>query len=190
MPASRKAFFLVGLGIIAAVAAYWGFFHDSAPVVVTQTAITSQSGAPHARKPAPLFELKTLKDQSVRLQSLKGNVVIVHFWASWCAPCLDEIPALVKFARETEGRPIRILAVSLDDAWPKAEKILPSASLPPNLIAVLDPEGTAPDLYGSYQFPETYVLDRELNIAAKWVGAQPWDKPELRKFLDGLASAQ
>ena len=58
------------------------------------------------------------------------------------------------------------------------------------LLSVLDPEGKAPDLYGSYQFPETYVLDRELRIAAKWVGAQPWDKPELRKYLDDLASGQ
>lgn len=189
MARSTKAFFLIGLGTIAAIATYWGFFHDSAPVV-TQSAqsLTSKPRVPVARKVAPLFELKTPKNENITLQSLKGNVVIVHFWASWCAPCLEEIPSLVKFAKVTEGRPIRVLAVTLDDAWPKAEKILPSEGLPSNLISVIDPEGAAPDLYGSYQFPETYVLDRELKIAAKWVGAQPWDKPELMKYIDGLAA--
>lgn len=142
----------------------------------------SPTNVAHPR-PAPLFELPQADGKPFRLESLKGNAVVVHFWASWCPPCLSEIPHWLEFASQWNGKPVRFVAVSLDQGWPEALKILPTSQLPPNAISVLDREQKLPDLFGTYQYPETYLLDPELRIVSKWVGAQDWTSPLINQAL-------
>lgn len=128
-------------------------------------------------KPAPRFELKDASGKVHRLHDYRDKLVLLHFWASWCPPCLDEIPQWVELATRFKDQPVQLVAISLDDAWEEAQKVLPDRNLPANLISVLDVTTKLPEEYGTYQFPETYLLDGEQKIIAKWVGPQDWSRP-------------
>src|ERR1700722_18791539 len=82
-------------------------------------------------KGAPTFALKDASGKIHTLSELKGSVIVLHFWASWCPPCLEEIANWIKFAEQFQGADskikVKFIAVSLDDSWTDAHKILPEA---------------------------------------------------------------
>lgn len=133
------------------------------------------------------FELKDASGRTHTAQELRGQHTLVHFWASWCASCLDEIPALWAMAAQFEGTPLHVLALSLDDTWADANAVLEKYPPGKNVTVLLDPKQQTPAVYGSYQFPETYWIGPDLKVVTKWVGPQPWDSSEfqvgLRKLL-------
>jgi peroxiredoxin len=146
-------------------------------------------GRYHRLRPAPEFALKDARGKEHRLADFRGSLVILHFWASWCPPCLEEIGEFKEAAAKYTGVPVKWVAVSVDQSWEDAHRILPEAALPPNLVSLLDPRAKTPDRFGTYQYPETYLIDRQLRVAAKWVGAKDWTSPELRQVLEAVAAA-
>lgn len=141
-------------------------------------------------RPAWEFTLKREDGKDFELKSLKGkNVFLVHFWASWCAPCIDELPELIQMTKSLvdSKSEVKIVLVSLDTSWKDANKILKDLKLNPNTISLLDPKTKVSDLYGSYQFPETFLVDKDFKIRMKWIGPQKWNSPEFLGSLDALA---
>jgi thiol-disulfide isomerase/thioredoxin len=136
------------------------------------------------RRQAPEFSLKDHLNHDHTLQEARGKLTIIHFWASWCPPCLKEIPDLIEFAESWKDKPIQIYGVSLDENWENAEKIVTSSKLPSNFTSLIDLTGKTPEAYGTYQYPETYLLDGEGRIIVKWIGAQPWSSPGMQKALE------
>jgi thiol-disulfide isomerase/thioredoxin len=119
-------------------------------------------------------------------EKVRGHHYLLHFWAKWCEPCAVEIPHLVEFARKVQtGKPLYILAVSLDNTLEEAMEILPGRGkdLPPNFLLALDPEHKVAEAIGSYQYPETYLVGPDGKILEKWIGAQPWKKPEVLQYF-------
>lgn len=176
---------LVGVIVVLGSTVYFGrtsFFSSKAVV-------TPKDGL----KPAPDFTLKTSAGKAVRLSDWKDEAVIVHFWASWCPPCIPEIPEILSAAKrlpkDQNGRPIHWLLVSQDQTWEKAHSIVNEDALPENVVVVLDPEAKVSDLFGSYQFPETYFLTRDHGIASKWIGAQEWTGKWGDDAINGIESA-
>ena len=135
-------------------------------------------------RPAPDFELSDSAGKKFKLSDFKGTPVILHFWASWCPPCVDELPQFLETAKEYEGKKIKFFAVSLDKTWADAHKILPQAKLPDSVVSVIDPDEKTPDQLGSYQFPESYLLDSDHHIVEKWVGGQDWKAGPVRAAMD------
>jgi hypothetical protein len=91
----------------------------------------------------------------------------------------------VELAGAEQGRSVQWIAVSLDQNWTDALKVwTPQAGIG-NILSLLDTRGKVSDQFGTYQFPETYLLNSELNIITKWVGPQDWGGEELRKLLRG-----
>lgn len=131
------------------------------------------------------FKAISEQKKTVWLEDFRGKPILLHFWATWCPPCVEEIPELLDFARSLDGKgPLVILAVSLDRQWEEALQIFPSQKeLPSNVVSVLDADLRSSELYGSYQFPETYLLDKELKIVTKWVGPQNWKDARFKEFL-------
>lgn len=123
------------------------------------------------------------------LKDLKGSYFLLHFWAKWCGPCIDEIPVLVQFSREINNKgnqkPLKILAVSLDSNLEEAKQILPNqgADLPSNFILALDADHKFAEKMGSYQYPETYFVSPQGDIIEKWVGLQKWLQPQVFEFF-------
>jgi thiol-disulfide isomerase/thioredoxin len=143
----------------------------------------SQTG----RRMAPDFSLKDHLGHPHSLPEARGKVTLVHFWASWCPPCLQEIPDLIEFAAKwTEkypDKPIQVFAISLDEKWEDAEKVVTTDKLPKDMTSLLDLTAKVPDTYGTYQYPETYLIDKNGRIVTKWIGAQPWTSLGMEKVL-------
>ncbi|MBS1961929.1 MAG: TlpA family protein disulfide reductase [Bdellovibrionales bacterium] len=144
-------------------------------------------------KRAPDFTLNRADGKAVKLSDWKDEIVVVHFWASWCPPCLPEIPEILgaakKLPKDKSGRAIHWLLVSQDQTWEKAHSVVKEETLPENVTLVLDPEAKVSDAFGSYQFPETYLVLRDGGLAAKWIGAQEWSGKWGDSVLEGIESA-
>jgi len=120
-------------------------------------------------------------------KSVEGHYFILHFWAKWCPPCVEEIPEVVSFAKkaETELGGLKLLAVSLDENLESAKTALPNKgeNLPSNFTLLLDVKHNIAESFGSYQYPETYLYDPKGNVVEKWIGAQKWNSPEVMEYF-------
>lgn len=174
---------VLALVVLGGVWAFWVKGVSRPALRVDESAMDS---AERAMKPAPAFELKDSEGKTYALSEFAGKVVVLHFWASWCAPCVEELPEFLNAAKRAAGKPISWVAVSLDKNWEEAHKILPRKDLPENVISLLDPKLEVPEKFGSYQYPESYVLSPRLRIVEKWVGPQEWADPKMDEAL-GIA---
>lgn len=119
---------------------------------------------------------------SIHLASYRGKVVMLNFWASWCGPCVEELPSLLQLHHDDPN--LVILAVSVDEDPDAYSHFIASHHV--DLITVRDPDEKAADLYHTDMWPETYVIDRKGIIRRKFVGAQDWSDPEIRSYLNSL----
>jgi peroxiredoxin len=132
-------------------------------------------------KPAPDF---TVSDgvTTVHLAGYRGQVVLLNFWASWCEPCVVELPSLLQLHHDRPD--LVILAVSIDEDPDAYTRFIARRHV--DLITVRDPAQSAAKLYHTDMWPETYVIDRKGIIRSKFVGPQDWSDPEIRAFLNSL----
>lgn len=132
-------------------------------------------------KPAPDF---TVSDgvSTVHLASYRGQVVLLNFWATWCGPCVEELPSLLDLHHQQPG--LVILAVSIDEDPLAYTRFISRRHV--DLITVRDPAESAARLFHTEMWPETYVIDRQGVIRRKFVGSQDWSSPEIRAYLKTL----
>ena len=134
---------------------------------------------------APDFTLRNLNGNLEGLSQFKDKVVILNFWATWCAPCLEEMPAFEKLYRRYRSQGLTVIAVSLDKGdTSKVEKFVDEHSL--TFPVLLDLDGTAERIYPSFTIPFTYVIDKRGRIAARVDGAKNWSSNETFAALDIL----
>jgi len=125
-------------------------------------------------QPAPLFSLPSLEDpQPVALAGLRGRVVLLHFWATWCKPCEEEMPALDRLRRSLDSPRFALLAVSVDEDRSQVESYRQRLGL--SLPILLDPSHEVSRAYQTYRYPESFLLDREGKVIARFVGPRDWD---------------
>lgn len=135
-----------------------------------------------------IFTLADAGGKTFRLESLRGSFVLLHFWAAWCDPCVEEVPHLIEFARAFPG--LKIVAVSLDPTWEKAHTVWPPSGVPANVVSVLDAKMEVAQAYGSFEYPETYLLRPDLTVQTKWIGPQDWGGQDVRKYFETLLAIQ
>jgi peroxiredoxin len=132
-------------------------------------------------KPAPLFTISDGK-QSVDLARLRGKVVVLNLWASWCAPCVEELPSLLELQRRNPG--LVVVGISIDQDEDVYRAFLAKNHV--DLLTVRDADERINALYGTVQIPETYIIDRNGVIRRKLVSAQNWTSPEIEDYLRRL----
>jgi len=132
---------------------------------------------------APTFSLND-GQQSVDLAKLRGHVVLLNFWATWCAPCLQEIPSLE--AMQQELPQVQVVAVAFDDEPEAYQRFLKRRPL--QLLTVFDSTQKSNTLYGTFRPPESYIIDKTGVIRRKFIGPQDWTSPEIVDFLKKLAA--
>ena len=143
----------------------------------------SGSRPPRIGTAAPDFTVKD-SDRTVTLGQYKGQVVVLNFWATWCPPCIEEMPSLVRMQQRMQAKGVTVLAVSVDVDESNYKRFLRDHGV--NLLTVRDPDQKSNSLYGTSKFPETYVIDRGGVVRRKFIGAVDWTEPEIIDFLGKL----
>lgn len=142
-----------------------------------------QGEASIAGKPAQDFPL-ALAGKSEHLSDLKGKIVVLNFWATWCPPCVEETPSLNRLQKYIDSRGGMILGVSVDEDGAAYDKFLKDQSV--IFPTYRDATKKSAADYGTTIYPETYIIDRHGKIARKFVGAQQWDSPEMLAYFDAI----
>lgn len=133
----------------------------------------------HRRTPAlaPDFAVPDLAGQAVRLSGLRGQVVLVNLWATWCPPCREEMPSMQKLYQRLKGRGFVLLAVSQDENGKAAvEPFVRDLGL--TFPVLIDPEHQVGDRYQVWGYPESFLIDREGRIAERIIGPRDWASPD------------
>jgi cytochrome c biogenesis protein CcmG/thiol:disulfide interchange protein DsbE len=132
---------------------------------------------------APDFTVRD-SDRTVTLSQLKGQIVVLNFWATYCVPCVEEIPSLVRMQQRMKPKGVTVLAVSIDVDENSYHRFLRDHGV--NLLSVRDPDQKSNSLYGTVKIPETYIIDRNGVMRRKFIGAVDWTEPEVIDFLSRL----
>jgi len=169
---------LIAAAVFAAGAAWFVLFHT--PLVKLR------SGAQ-----APGFTLPVHGGGNVSLESLRGKIVFVNFWATWCPPCLKEAPSLQKLYDQLKGEGFEILAVSIDDAGSSAAIDGFRRDYSITFPIPLDPDRRVYDTYQVFGVPETFLVDERGRVIEQFVGPQDWADPRYsRAIRRALAAAK
>ncbi|MEW6441474.1 MAG: TlpA disulfide reductase family protein [bacterium] len=131
---------------------------------------------------APDFTVEDLSGHPVRLRDFRGKNVFVHFWATWCPPCLVELPALARFEKRLDRERFVLLAVCVDRSGPDSIRAFMEAG-GYGLEAYLDPGGRVAGSFGTVRFPETYLIDGEGVVRYKVLGSGSWGDPAWERLL-------
>ena len=129
---------------------------------------------------APDFQLKDLQGKLVRLSTLRGKPVVLHFWATWCPHCLSEMPLLESASRDLSARGAQVLAINLGEPRRNVERYALDHKL--NLSILLDTRGKAAQAFGVVGLPATVVIDREGRVAGQ-IDMGSLDLGSLEKLL-------
>jgi peroxiredoxin len=137
---------------------------------------------------APAFTLPDLKGNSISLADFRGCVVVLNFWATWCPPCVEEMPSLRRFADEMQPFGVAVLGVSVDHDPEALRKFVADFRL--SFPIARDTGQAVASRYGTSKFPETYVIDTEGRIAEKLIGAVNWQDSAIVNRVRRLAGPQ
>jgi cytochrome c biogenesis protein CcmG/thiol:disulfide interchange protein DsbE len=156
------------LGLLAALALALASCRNSEPAQIGTT--------------APDFTV-TDGQKTIQLSQLRGKPVLLNFWATWCPPCVQEVPDLVAL-QQRMGDKVIILAVSMDDDE-AAYKAFAAKNMP-GVLTARDPDHKSSAEYGTFAYPETFLIDKNGKIQRKFIGAVEWTSPEMIDYFNKL----
>jgi peroxiredoxin len=141
-------------------------------------------------KPARLkladdFSVPTPGGEKFRLSEQRGKVVMINFWATWCPPCLEEMPAMERLYREQKDRGFTLIAVSVDTDPKVVAPFVRAHKL--SFPIGLDPSMSLANTYAVRALPSSFVVGRDGNLAALALGPRPWDGVAAHALIEGMA---
>jgi len=128
---------------------------------------------------APDFKIAADDGKTFTPENFGGKLLVLNFWASWCPPCVEETPSLEQFAREFSSQGVVVLGVSIDRNENLYKKFIQRYGI--SFETARDPESNISSSYGTFQIPESYVIDRNGRVLEKVISSQNWMDPA---FLD------
>jgi peroxiredoxin len=164
----------LGAALVIVAAAGYGF-------VVLQE---SKGFGLRAGSAVPGFTLPALNGPSVDLASLRGRVVVLNFWATWCPPCVAEMPSLERLHRALGAKGLAVLGVSVDQDEQTLRDFVKRAGV--SFPILRDPDAHVAREYRTTGYPETFLIDGSGTILRVYVGPVEWDTPEVLDYLRGL----
>lgn len=138
-------------------------------------------------KGIPEFEFEDLYGKKLSIEEYKGKLIIVNFWASWCNPCIEEFPSLLRLIEEMKGELI-LVALSADSSEEEARKFLSLFKFNPNWVKVgWDRNMEIAQMFGTEVLPESYIVGKDFRLKRKIIGVENWSSPQALEFFKYLA---
>ncbi len=126
---------------------------------------------------APSFNLTTENGRKISTGDFGGKLLVLNFWATWCPPCIEEMPSLNDFATQMGKQGVVVLGVSVDKNESAYKSFLQRNRLA--FQVARDPGADIPAEYGTFKWPETYVINREGKVVQKYIGPRDWTDPRI-----------
>lgn len=178
----KRAVFIVGILwtlLLLAVALMPVFTSTVAPLLAAQRGVVKPG------EPAPNFQLRDMNGQAVSLSDLRGKIVLVNFWATWCGPCRIEMPAMERLYRTYDRKDFEILAVSTDAQGVAVTR--PFQQENQLTFPILhDADFRVGLSYGARTLPMTFMVDRQGIVRQQIFGARDWEAPEAHQLIQML----
>ena len=134
---------------------------------------------------APDFSITADNGQVITTSNFGGRLLVLNFWATWCQPCVEEVPSLDRFAKEMEGTGVVVLGVSVDKNPKLYRDFLARSHV--SFITARDPDAKISADYGTFKYPESYIIDAKGKVVQKIIGATDWTAAgminEVKSFL-------
>ena len=154
-------------------------------VAALACACAEKPGSPARDAPAPPFELLDLDERTHRLSDFAGQVVVLNFWATWCPPCVEEMPSLQLLQDSLGDDGLKVVAVSVDERYSDIPPFVAEHGL--RFLVLHDLGKRVSRRYEVFQFPETWIIRRDGTLASHIIGARDWAAPgSLEIFRDLL----
>lgn len=145
--------------------------------------VSLYDSSPKEGSVAPPFQLLTDSGKTITPQSFGGKVLVLNFWATWCAPCVEEIPSLNAMQTRFAKQGVVVVAVSIDKNPQKYRAFLDRIHL--SFDTKQDASADLSAKYGTYQIPETYII-KDGRIMRKFAQAEDWLSDDLTRYIQGL----
>jgi thiol-disulfide isomerase/thioredoxin len=132
---------------------------------------------------APTFTITTDQGSKITPDSFGGRLLVLNFWATWCAPCVQEIPSLNLFQQKYAGKGVVVVAISVDKNPDKYKAFL--EKIPVSFSTARDPGADISNQYGTFQYPETYLI-KDGRVMHKYGNAENWTDDDITHYVESL----
>jgi peroxiredoxin len=133
--------------------------------------------------PAPAFSITTDAGKTITQDSFGGKLLVLHFWATWCGGCVQEIPSLNVFQRKFADKGVVVVAISIDKNPEKYRSFL--EKIPVSYATARDPNADISTEYGTFQYPETYLI-KDGRVVRKYANAENWTTDDITQYVGSL----
>ncbi len=187
VPAGARRALAIAIVVLATVTLAVRFFAGAAWTAAAARdsfcrALSPDPLSPKLQGLAPDFELADAAGKRWSLRALRDRPVLVSFWATWCPPCVEEMPSLEDLARRLGDR-ATVLAVSADESWDAIRGFFPRGT---PLTVLLDPSRQVPARWGTSQFPESFLVDPTGHVRYAFINQRDWSIPEATACIEDL----
>jgi thiol-disulfide isomerase/thioredoxin len=134
--------------------------------------------------PTPALKLKDLEGREHALESYRGKVVLVNFWATWCEPCKEEMPSIERLRQSLAGRPFAVLAVNLAEPDARVQAFL--AKLPLGFPVLMDRDAAATKAWKARMLPATFIVGTDGRVRYSYIGELDWSREPVRRQIAAL----
>lgn len=172
---SKRSALIIALVVILAVVAVSLLLRQQEPQG-EQAVSAPATGSSLVGQLAPDFKLPLVGGGEMQLSSLRGKVVMVNFWATWCPPCKAEMPSMERLYAQLKNSGFELLAINVE---PDGLEVLPEflRQHPHTFPVAVDTEGDIQSEYGVFRFPESFIVDRDGRVVEHIIGARDWSEP-------------
>lgn len=136
--------------------------------------------------PAPSLKLMTIDGKEINLENLRGKVVLVNFWATWCIPCRREMPSLQRLWLQLEKSPLQILAVDVGEDAAAINSFMGAIEISPTFPILLDTDSAALQTWPVKVLPTSFLVDKQGRMAYQVIGGLEFDSPESLRLITEL----